>query len=72
VRGAENLAIFVFSKNSGIFFLLEPYGPTLACIGINVYWVSGWFDPRVLIVVGERILGCQVYLAESNRTENTG
>jgi hypothetical protein len=46
--------------------------PALPSIGIDVYWVSAWFDPRVLIVVGERILGCQVYLAESNQAENTG
>ena len=70
MRGAENLVNFVFYKNSRSFSLLEHYDPALPCI--DVYWVSGWFDPRVLIVVGERILGCQVYLAESNQAENTG
>jgi len=62
----------VFSKNYGSFTLLETYGPALACIGTDVYWVSCWFDPKLLIVVGERFLGCQVYLAESNQIENTG
>jgi hypothetical protein len=72
VRGAENPAIFVFSKNSGSLDLLELYGPALVCIGIDVYLVKGSFDPRVLIIVGERILGCHIYLAESNQAENTG
>jgi len=61
-----------FLKILGSFNLLETYGTALACIGIDVCWVSGWSDARLLIVVGERILGRQVYLAESNQAENTG
>jgi len=72
VHETENLAIFVFSKNSGSFNLLEPYGTALACTGIDVYRVSGWSDPRLPIVVGERILGRQVDLAESSQVGNTG